>query len=264
MRSVTIGIPTKNRPEMAVRAVKSAISQRYGDLLEDKSVWNNVYIEIVDGSPLRDAKLSNLYPPNMHPWGGIERYHWMEGDPGPLVSWYLSAAMGTGELFVLNMDDDWLEPDFLKETEPCLDDSTSMVITEAMLRFEDPSKDRPNLGLTESGYVRSEEVIDLIKKMPLTICPSSCLMRREDFLKYMPVGKIPYSSGIKFVADCFMIMAVISSRKYVYLNHKPLANFSAHGGSFTVSQLSDAAKKVKMNRDYAEMKACFDKLKEGL
>jgi len=92
---VSIGIPTYNRRQMAMRAVKSALSQTYANIevivSDDASTDDTIqYL-----STIQDERLAILRQTEN---GGIaENYNAC-----------LNAA--TGELFLMLNDDDWLEP----------------------------------------------------------------------------------------------------------------------------------------------------------
>src|ERR1039458_5587870 len=92
---VSIGIPTYNRRQFAVRAVKSALSQTY----------TNIEVIVSDNASTDDTveHLSAIQDERLV----ILRH---SANAGMVANFNSCLSAATGELFLMLSDDDWLEP----------------------------------------------------------------------------------------------------------------------------------------------------------
>ena len=250
----SILIPTYNRPDRLRRALESCTKQT----MDFEAV-------VVDGGSERVADVASIaHDARGRRLGCDWRFHSFPAPgPGFLPTWYTAAALASGEVCHYQLDDDWIEPDFMERTTALLADDVSMVLTQATVHFEGGRPDQQNLGLLpgESGKIPSGHVCSALMNIPLTITPSCATMRRQDVLDWLPVGRIPGTPRRTNCADAFMMLAIMASRPYVEWIAEPLAHLGAHSDGFTISALEGEDKGADLLKQYAEVKAAWMRLR---
>ena len=246
--TISVVIPTKNRSEQFEKCLKSIHRQTA-----------RTEIIVIDCSD-NDKWEYDLNNPE-----GVDEYYHLSPDPGFTDAWRLGAAMATGDLLHFALDDDWKEPTFLEECAAMMLPDVGMVFTNATIHFPDGTTRKNFDSLDGGGYYKSEEIEKSWLSMPMTISPSCYMIRREDALKYLHPGKIPFTKYASPVNEVFMGLATLTRYPRVGVIDKCLAHFSAGDDCYTMSHMNGGPEKYqKMIRDYATIKQAYLNLKSGL
>lgn len=238
----SILIPTRNRPAMFRWALESAVSQT----LECEIV-------VVDASDNDETEHEcRIFD------GADIVYQRLVRNAGFLPAWYLCAAMARGDVVHYQLDDDWIEPDFMERCVPLLTDDVGAVLTQALVHFEDGSTqvNLPTLP-DRDGMVESRGAVELLMSLPLTLTPAAAVLRRSDVLQSLHVNRIPGAPRITPCADSYMMLSALASRGWVAWVAAPLAHLGAHAGGFTINAMQTQEGHADLVAQYAEVKAAW-------
>lgn len=246
----SILIPTHNRPRRLRRALDSVAAQTIP-----------CEVVVVDGGSECIADVASI----AHDARGYRldcdwRFHaFQPPGPGFLPTWYTAAALATGDVCHYQLDDDWIEPDFMERTTALLADDVSMVITQSIVHFDGGKPDQINLtGMPrESGRLPSQALAEYLLKIPLTITPSCATFRREAALDWLPAGRIPNAPRRTNCADAYMMLCAIISRPWVEWIADPLAHLGAHADGFTMQRIEGPDSGADLVAQYAEVKSAW-------
>lgn len=250
--SVSIVIPTHNRPEMALAAAMSVREQSYPD--------DDLECVIVDSSTEENrVKLSqSLGERCPGEWLHVES---LRRDPGLLACWYIGVAVARGEYVTILPDDDWLEPTFVERCVGMMAQDVALVITEGMVRWGGKRIDACNLQWpVESGHVPSAGVIEALLSMPLTITPACQMMRRGDVLDCLCISQPAKAAYRSRYQEAYMTLSILNLRPMAGWIADPLVNLAAHDGSITIDAMADARKYEQLVKDYRVTKDAWLKV----
>ena len=127
-RTASIIIPTFNRAELLPRAIESALNQSYP-----------CEVIVCDhGSVDNTPEVANKYK-------GQIIYIRKEKDSGPIACWKDGLENATGEVAVINYDDDWLAPTFMEKSIHFLEEDIGFVYCRVMIHHNKNTKIIKNL-----------------------------------------------------------------------------------------------------------------------
>lgn len=237
----SILIPTRNRPAMFRRALESAVSQ-------------SLECEIV----VVDASDNDETEHECRVFDGADIvYQRLVRNAGFLPAWYLCAAMARGDVVHFQLDDDWIDPDFMAHCVPLLTDDVGVVLTQALVHFED-GRTQINLPLPyRDGRADSRGVVEMLMAMQLTLTPAAAVLRRADVLDSLHVNRIPGAPRVTPCADCYMMLSAIASRPWMEWVSEPIAHLGAHASGFTISAMATPEGSADLVAQYAEVKAAW-------
>jgi len=204
-RSISVAIPTRNRPELLARAIESLITQP----------CNNLEIIVAD-----NASIADLAPLHSRYAGAGIRWFRHERDIGMVGNWNFCLEQASGELFLMLSDDDQLWPGALAWLSG---------------QFAD---DRVRL-----AYVRCQLVDEKMQPRKLVqVCPAR--ESGDSFIRAFLDRKRPcFPSGAMFriaaareaggypaigTATDFALHLLVTSGGEVVYNPEPLCNYCLH------------------------------------
>jgi len=226
MRVSTV-IPVYNREKLVARAVECALLQDISDhevILVDNHSTDQTW-EVCLRLASSDRRV---------------RCHRNERNLGPVRNWARGVELARGEYCHLLFSDDLIEPDFLRQTVPLLDDETAYVLvgcdhSNAAGRYDASTFQRraewKQSEVLEAGVFANPGGIHLIS-------PLVALFRRAD-LSASLVPDIPNSSGIDFAShgagpDQLVFLMIARQYPRVRCVNRVLASFFSHGESISV------------------------------
>lgn len=236
--NVTVVIPTFNRSEFLRDAVKSCLRQTVP-----------CKIIVVDHGSSDDT------PEVARSFGGDIDYVRRDVDSGPEFAWIDGLLRTTTKYAKILHDDDWLEPDFLRQGLLALTEDCAFVISNASIVEENGAYIRPAVeeGLSE---VMSQKTAWATKRMSKRLfSPSQMLFRTADLLDGMFVGVLPFQRHAYFGAgpDHFMkLLAMTRYPKWAYIPEE-LVSFRAHLGSITVNATTNDSWDQELNLTYRDV-----------
>lgn len=182
-----------------------------------------------------------------------------EKDHGPIYAWLDGLLHASYELVHLQFDDDIIKPNFIEKCVSLLSEDVGFVFCAANLMDE-----RSNLlpkkmysDLFTTGKHRSNK----IKKFALhkMISPACTLMRKQDILDSLYIGKLPFQKytyhGVG--PDLYMMLLAISRyQNFAYIN-EALVIFREHSSSITSQSHLDKTKMFNLQKSYDEVRKFF-------
>jgi glycosyltransferase involved in cell wall biosynthesis len=232
---VTIVIPTFNRSAMLRRCVESALAQTTA-----------CEVIVVDHGSSDDT------PAVAAAFGDRIRYLRRDVDHGVHFCWLDGIINARGKFVHLNFDDDFLRPTFVERCMDLMSDEVALCLTVAELRDEATgSKLRECFtGLGRTGVYPASRFMTLqIKGL---VSPGAILMRRQDMLDALFVGRVPFARHEYRGVGPDWLMSAMATLRYPKIGFvaEPLAVFSAHAGSITVDAQRDKAKNQALKAAY--------------
>jgi glycosyltransferase involved in cell wall biosynthesis len=232
---VTIVIPTFNRSAMLGRCVESALAQTQA-----------CEVIVVDHGSTDDT------PAVAASFGERIRYLRREVDHGVHFCWLDGVVNARGQFVHLNFDDDFLQPTFVEKCMALMSDDVALCLTVAEIRDEATGRKLQECftGLGRTGvYAASRFMTFQLKSL---VSPGAILMRRQDMLDTLFVGRVPFARHEYRGVGPDWLMPAMATLRYPKIGFvaEPLAVFSAHEGSITVDAQRDKAKKKAMQAAY--------------
>jgi glycosyltransferase involved in cell wall biosynthesis len=232
---VTIVIPTFNRAAMLKRCIESALAQT--ELCE---------VIVVDHGSSDDT------PRVATSFGERIRYIRRDVDHGVHFCWLDGVINSRGKFVHLNFDDDFLQPTFVERCMALMSDDVALCFTVAEIRDESTGRKLQECftGLGRTGVYPVSRFMTLqIKGL---VSPGAILLRRQDILDALFVGRVPFAQHEYRGAGPDWLMSAMATLRYPKVGFiaEPLAVFSAHQGSITVDAQRDKAKKKALQAAY--------------
>lgn len=239
---VTILIPTFNRSKMLRRCVESALAQTQA-----------CEVIVVDHGSSDDT------PAVAASFGDRIRYLRRDIDHGVHFCWLDGVINAKGEFIHLNFDDDYLEPTYVEKCMALMGPDVGLVFSKVALRDEESGLTVFEL-FAEFGKTGVLNASDFMHKhIRGLVSPGATIIRRKDILDALFVGKVPFSRfeyrGVG--PDWLMTSMTTLSFKKVGFVDEPLAIFSSHAGSITVSAMQDEVKKHAFRQAYQESRRFY-------
>jgi len=241
---VSFIIPTFNRPNFLVTAIESAIQQTF-----------KCEIIVCDhGSDSSTRKVVENY---------IDRVKYIRRDIDYGVHFlWLDAIMQSSNDFIhINFDDDWSDLSFIADALKLLKDDVGYVFTGNNLFYEDTQKFVPysNVLPLQSGLINSSLIEKYIVGGSLFISPGSCLLRKQEMLNSIFLGKIPFCSNYyKGVGvDLLFTLDPLNNFKKVGFIDKGLVTFRVHTSSITVDANKSEANRKNILRAYNDARKFY-------
>ena len=229
MSLVTIIIPTINRPKLLKRAINSIYEQNFKDDIE---------VYVIDSSTNNDTKIlcENIPVKKNRKLSYVKN----NNSKNPIDNYIIGSEYIRGEYSKFLCDDDWLEPDFLKESIYMMEEkNAACTISNINVIVSSKNKEEKKNNYYEiiDGEVGFSDIYDFIfegKSIPTT--DSASLMKapklKEAFLnslKNLECTKLQY--GFDFYINYY---SVFDSTKTLHLS-KSLVNSWAGDDSLTVN-----------------------------
>lgn len=242
LSSVTIVIPTFNRAAMLCRCIDSALAQSHP-----------CEVIVVDHGS-RDET-----PTVVASYGNRIRYIRREEDRGVHFCWMDGVINASGEWIHINFDDDYLAPEFIEKCMSLSGPEVGVVFSKVALRDEKSGRIECYLyeGFGSTGHYSSDLFME--RQLRGLISPGATILRKKDILDALFIGKVPFARfeyhGVG--PDWLMTsMTTLHYRKVGFVD-EPLAIFSSHAGSITVSAVNDEKRKKAFDQAYHEARRFF-------
>lgn len=246
--TVSVVIPTFNRADMLSVAIDSALAQDFP----------NVEVIVVNhGSSDHTDEVAASY-------GDRIKYIKRDKDFGPHFCWLDGVLHATGEFVHLQFDDDWIEPNFIKECMNVFTDTVGFAFSAAKV----VEKETGNIHqvsfddwLPTTGVYPYKKLERRILRS--LISPGAAIFRKQILLDALYQGRLPLAKtdyhGVG--PDCFVTL--LSMLRYPEIGYvkEPLASFLLHDGSITIDAFQDRTKKKKLKRAYREVKRYYREMK---
>lgn len=239
---VTIVIPTFNRSAMLRRCVESALAQT-----------SACEVIVVDHGSSDDT------PAVAAAFGDRIRYLRRDVDHGVHFCWLDGVINAKGEFVHLNFDDDFLEPAYVEKCMALMGPEVGLVFSKVALRDEESGRIEAELfaefgdtGVHAAGAFMRKHVRGLVS-------PGAVILRRRDILDALYIGKVPFARHEYRGVGPDWLMTAMATLRYPKVGFvaEPLAVFSSHAGSITVSALQDREKKRALRRAYQESRRYY-------
>ncbi len=239
---VTIVIPTFNRSAMLRRCVESALAQTTA-----------CEVIVVDHGSSDDT------PAVAAAFGDRIRYLRRDVDHGVHFCWLDGVINAKGEFVHLNFDDDFLEPAYVEKCMALMGPEVGLVFSQVALRDEESGRieaelfaDFAETGLHPAGVFMRKHVRGLVS-------PGTVILRRRDILDALYIGKVPFARHEYRGVGPDWLMTAMATLRYPKIGFvaEPLAVFSSHSGSITVSAMQDQEKKRALRRAYQESRRYY-------
>jgi glycosyltransferase involved in cell wall biosynthesis len=239
---VTIVIPTFNRSAMLRRCVESALAQT-----------SACEVIVVDHGSSDDT------PAVAAAFGERIRYLRRDVDHGVHFCWLDGVINAKGEFVHLNFDDDFLEPAYVEKCMALMGPEVGLVFSRVALRDEESGRIEAELfaefgdtGVHAAGAFMRKHVRGLVS-------PGAVILRRRDILDALYIGKVPFARHEYRGVGPDWLMTAMATLRYPKVGFvaEPLAVFSSHAGSITVSALQDREKKRALRRAYQESRRYY-------
>ena len=232
---VTIVIPTFNRSAMLRRCVESALAQTQA-----------CEVIVVDHGSSDDT------PAVAAAFADRIRYLRRDVDHGVHFCWLDGVINARGKFVHLNFDDDFLQPTFVERCMALMSDDVALCFTVAEIRDEASGRKLQECftGFGRTGVYSASRFMTLqIKGL---VSPGAILLRRQDILDALFVGRVPFSQHEYRGVGPDWLMSAMATLNYPKVGFvaEPLAVFSAHEGSITVDAQRDKAKKKALKAAY--------------
>ena len=239
---VTIVIPTFNRSVMLRRCIESALAQTQA-----------CEVIVVDHGSSDDT------PAVAASFGVRIRYLRRDVDHGVHFCWLDGVINARGEFIHLNFDDDYLEPTYVEKCMALMGPDVGLVFSKVSLRDEESGRiDSELFGEFGETGVRSASTF-MHKHVRGLISPGATILRRKDILDALYVGKVPFARHEYRGVGPDWLMTAMTTLSYdkVGFVDEPLAVFSSHPGSITVSAMQDEVKKRALRQAYQESRRFY-------
>lgn len=140
---VSVLIPTRNRNVLAIKAIRSALTQTY----------TNIEVIVTDNSDTRELEqqINNL-------GDGRIKYYKNHENIGPILNWRKALEIARGEYCLILPDDDFIiNPFYIEDAVKALEDeAVGLVITDCVLSYPRVNK----VGVSgHSGYIKGQAFI---------------------------------------------------------------------------------------------------------
>lgn len=224
--SVSIVIPTFNRPDFLRQSIVGALAQT-----------SEAEVVVVDhGSSPETAAVAAEF-------GRDIRFVRRDVDSGPIFAWLDGVLHASGEYINLHFDDDVMEPTFLERCMPLTGPSVGMVFSAAVTVGADGAagmgkthfmKWFPDTGVYPSSVARR----NLGRRL---VSPCAAIHRRSDVIDALYIGRLPFQrSGYHGVGPDYLLQQLALLRyPLVGFVREPLVGFRAHPGSITVDAVAN-------------------------
>lgn len=233
----TVVIPTFNRADLLPDAINSVLAQ-------------TVHCEII----IVDHGSTDSTPQDVLQWGDKVVYVRRETDSGPQFSWLDGVLMSSCEFVKILHDDDWLEPTFMERCLSLMSPTVGFVSTAATVTYMDKNPMNTLFGslFSESGVKKSRRDRDLVAQT--MISPTALLMRKQELIDGIYVGRLPFQIGTYHGAGADHFLKLLCLLRYPEFGfiQEPLANFRSHPGSITVNAI-ESGKKSPLTQVYNEV-----------
>lgn len=239
---VTIVIPTFNRSAMLRRCIESVLAQT-----------QPCEIIVVDHGSSDDT------PVVAASFGDRIRYLRREVDHGVHFCWLDGVINAKGEFVHLNFDDDFLEPTYVEKCMALMSPDVALVFSMVALRDEETGRvDSELFGEFGETGVRSASAF-MHKHVRGLVSPGATILRRQDILDALYVGKVPFARHEYRGVGPDWLMTAMATLRYPKFGFvaEPLAVFSHHAGSITVAAGADKEKKHALRRAYQESRRFY-------
>ena len=239
---VTILIPTFNRSTMLRRCIESVLAQTQA-----------CEVIVVDHGSSDDT------PAVAASFGDRIRYLRRDADHGVHFCWLDGVINAKGEFIHLNFDDDYLEPTYVEKCMALMGPDVGLVFSKVSLRDEESGRiDSELFGEFGETGVRSASTF-MHKHVRGLISPGATILRRKDILDALYVGKVPFARHEYRGVGPDWLMTAMTTLSYdkVGFVDEPLAVFSSHPGSITVSAMQDEVKKRALRQAYQESRRFY-------
>lgn len=172
-----------------------------------------------------------------------------------------------GEYINLLFDDDWLDPNYLKECIKYFDNpKVGFVFTPAKMYDEKIKKIEK---IYHDDFLQKDGIYSVSKYefnfLSRVISPTAFLIRKKDMIDSLYNGKLPLEKhSYKGVGpDRLMILLCMLRYPNFGFVNKPLVYFRKHMGSITVDGHSDKNKKILIKKAYDEVDKYYYSIKYG-
>ena len=239
---VTIVIPTFNRSVMLRRCIESALAPTQA-----------CEVIVVDHGSSDDT------PAVAASFGVRIRYLRRDVDHGVHFCWLDGVINAKGEFIHLNFDDDYLEPAYVEKCMALMGPEVGLVFSKVALRDEESGRIEAELfaEFGKTGFVASS--VFMHKHVRGLVSPGATIIRRKDILDALFVGKVPFARHEYRGVGPDWLMTAMTTLSYdkVGFVDEPLAIFSSHPGSITVSAMQDEVKKRALRQAYQESRRFY-------
>jgi glycosyltransferase involved in cell wall biosynthesis len=231
---VSILIPVYNRQDLIVEAAESALNQTYQNIeiiIVDNASTDNTW-EVCNQLAKKDSRIKI--------WQN-------DRNIGPVLNWEKCIEKAQGEYGKILFSDDLIQPNFLEETIPFLEDSqVGFVFTAAEVGFHQGDGNNSLLYRWGEGKRSSSEYFkDLLFAPDGTVPHSPCaaLFRLKDLAKNL-LTDIPSPTIKDFKshgAGPDLLLYLLAAHQYAFIAHirKPLVFFCQSEDSITMSSKRD-------------------------
>ena len=233
----SIMIPTYNRATLLKQALDSCLNQ-------------TVHCEIIvcdHGSTDNTPQVMETYRQENITY--IRR----EKDFGPHFAW-LEAALHCSHPWIhIQYDDDWIEPGFMEKLLALTGDDVGFVCSDAMIFFDTTGKYEPSVFFKNLSTGLHNSSFALKRLMRIVISPGACLLRKEEMLNNLFVGKVPLAKDHYHGVGpdlLFSLSASVNYPKFGYVQEQ-LTIFREHAGSITTDAQNNNKRK-SINNAYNE------------
>ena len=239
---VTILIPTFNRAKLLRRCVESALVQTQA-----------CEVIVVDHGSSDDT------PAVAASFGDRIRYIRRDVDHGVHFCWRDGLMNVRGEFVHINFDDDYMESAYIERCMALMAPEVGLVFSKVSLRDDDSGQVLAELfdKFGSTGTYSSAFFMD--KQLRGLVSPGATIIRRKDMLDALFVGKVPFARFEYHGVGPDWLMTAMTTLNYKKIGFvdEPLAVFSSHPGSITVSALQDEAKKLAFRKAYQESRRFY-------
>jgi glycosyltransferase involved in cell wall biosynthesis len=239
---ITIVIPTYNRRDYLQKCIESALNQ-------------TVTCEIIvcdHGSTDGTLEMMDRYKTKV-------KYIRREVDLGLHFVWLDGVLNATNDWIHLNFDDDWIEPEFIYETQLMLGKDIGCIFTDAKIYDEQSgvfkSSDffgKLNSGIHDSKYLEKFS----LKKLA---SPGAAVFRRQLLIDYLYIGRLIFTKHeFKGVGPdlLFSLFSAYHYPKFGFIK-KELAVFRSHENSITIDAFRNKEKQEKIEQAYDEARIFY-------
>lgn len=240
----SIMIPTYNRSALLKQTLDSCLNQ-------------TVHCEII----VCDHGSSDDTPQVMETYQHENiTYIRREKDFGPHFAW-LEATLNCNHPWVhIQYDDDWMEPGFMEKMLALTADDVAFVCSDAKIFFEETGVYEASVYFKKLSTGLHSSSLAFKRLMKIVISPGACLLRKQQILDNLFVGKVPLAKSHYHGVGPDLLFALSSSvtyPKFGYI-HEQLAIFREHAGSITTNAQNTNKRKIIKNayneaRKYAKV-----------
>lgn len=237
---ISFVVPTLNRGRYVVRAVASCLNAA--------TDYPSVTVEIIVlDSESDDGSWEELQA--IYATDDRVRLFSNKRGLGPTRSWLDGARLITGDYVTFLWSDDYISPQFLKFLVPLLDSGCDVAIAGGLIRDIDDENPLPSIDgqkeVTPEFFLSALYRLASFGDWPLPVSPASSLFSRRVFDRWIEIieawaqsnflrQSLMWRRAIGPDLMLFLIAADVSTKNVPVLR-RPLAQFSQHEGSITVS-----------------------------